>query len=213
LQLQATLYTEASIMTDLLNRPHRPVPATPPGRQGDPGVEAPPGHLSTDEQSTVHRSFAFLDVCGFTKYTEKHGHLEAVRLLRTFRDLTRVVTARRGVRIAKWLGDGVMLVGVDAGPVAATAVELSSRIDDEGIALRGGVASGSCLLFEGDDYIGRCVNLASRLSDVASAGEVLADANTASLAPEWVDVGRPRAQRIQGFGKVPDISSLGVQFS
>jgi class 3 adenylate cyclase len=197
-------------MSDLLNHPGLPTPAPIPARPGDPGVEAPPGALATDEPSTVHRSFAFLDVCGFTKYTEKHGHLEAVRMLRTFRDLTRVVAARRGVRIAKWLGDGVMLVGVDAGPVAATAVELSRRTKDEDIAVRGGVASGSCLLFEGDDYIGRCINLASRLSDAASAGEVLADANTASLAPEWISVGRPRARRIQGFGKVHDITSLGA---
>lgn len=197
-------------MTDLLHHPVPHAAEAPLGRHGDPGIEAPPGGTGADEPSTVHRSFAFLDVCGFTKYTAKHGNLEAVRLLRTFRDLTRVVAARRGVRIAKWLGDGVMLVGVDAGPVAATAVELSSRIDAEGIALRGGVASGSCLLFEGDDYIGRCVNLASRLSDAASAGEVLADANTASLAPDWVDVSKPRSHRIHGFGKITDISSLGL---
>jgi class 3 adenylate cyclase len=200
-------------MSDLLNRPHLPEQGAHPGRSGDPGTEAPSACLAADEPSTVHRSFAFLDVCGFTKYTEKHGHLDAMRMLRTFRDLTRVVAARRGVRIAKWLGDGVMLVGVDAGPVAATAVELSSRIDAEGIALRGGVASGSCLLFEGDDYIGRCVNLASRLSDAASAGEVLADANTASLAPEWMSVGRPKTYRIHGFGKVADIATLGVDVS
>jgi class 3 adenylate cyclase len=198
-------------MTDLLNRPNLPVQDTMPGRHGDPGTEAPPAQSTVDEPSTVHRSFAFLDVCGFTKYTERCGNLEAIGLLRTFRELTRDVAARRGVRIAKWLGDGVMLVSVDAGPVAATAVELSSRIEAEGIALRGGVASGSCLLFEGDDYIGRCVNMASRLSDVAGPGEVLSDGNTASLAPDWVSVGRPRSHRIHGFGKVGDISSLGLR--
>ncbi|MEL7208196.1 MAG: adenylate/guanylate cyclase domain-containing protein [Actinomycetota bacterium] len=198
-------------MSDLLSRARPTVQATVPGRHGDPGTEAPPGRYAIDEPSTVHRSFAFLDVCGFTKYTEKHGNLEAVRMLRTFRDVARVVAARRGVRIAKWLGDGVMMVGVDAGPVAATAVELTRRIDEEGISLRGGVASGSCLLFEGDDYIGRCVNLASRLSDAAGPGEVLADANTASLAPDWVEVGKPRSRRIHGFGKIDDISALGVQ--
>jgi adenylate cyclase len=195
-------------MTDLLPRPQGPAAATVPSRLGDPGIEAPPGPWVADEPSTVHRSFAFLDVCGFTKYTAKYGNHQAVRLLRTFRDITRVVASRRGVRIAKWLGDGVMLVGVDAGPVAATAVELSNRIDQEGISLRAGVASGSCLLFEGDDYIGRCVNLASRLSDAAGPGDVLADANTASLAPDWVDVGRPKAHRIHGFGKIEGISSL-----
>ena len=208
MQLQADRYTAVSDMTDLLNRPRPPVQDAMPNRHEDPGIEAPPGQSSADEPSTVHRSFAFLDVCGFTKYTEKHGNLEAVRMLRTFRDLTRVIAARRGVRIAKWLGDGVMLVGVDAGPVLAAAVELTSRIEAEGIELRGGVASGSCLLFEGDDYIGRCVNLASRLSDAAGPSEVLADVNTASLAPAWVEVGRPRSHRIHGFGKVPDITTL-----
>jgi class 3 adenylate cyclase len=198
-------------MSDLLNRPRLSGPDTMRGRHGDPGTEAPSGSLAADEPSTVHRAFAFLDVCGFTKYTEQRGPMEAVSMLRTFRDLTRVVAARRGVRIAKWLGDGVMLVSVDTGPVVAAAVELSSRSDREGIALRGGVASGSCLLFEGDDYIGRCVNLASRLSEAAAPGEVLADGNTASLAPDWVEVGRPRSRRIHGFGKVEGISSLDLR--
>lgn len=197
-------------MSDLLNRPRPDSQATPLGRPGDPGIEAPPGPMSADEPSTVHRSFGFIDVCGFTKYTKENGNHEAVRLLRTFRDTTRAIAARRGVRVAKWLGDGVMLVGVDAGPVAATAVELNDRIEHEGIHLRGGLASGSCLLFEGDDYIGRCINLASRFSDAAGPGEVLADANTASLAPDWVAVSKARSRRIHGFGKVEDIFSLDL---
>ena len=72
-----------------------------------------------------------------------------------------------------------MLVGVDAGPMTAMAVELSDRIESEGIGLRAGVATGSCLLFEGDDYIGHPVNLASRLSDAAGEGEVLAYCDSA----------------------------------
>jgi class 3 adenylate cyclase len=48
------------------------------------------------------------------------------------------------------------------------------------------------------------------LSDAAGPGEVLADANTASLAPDWVDVGKARSRRIHGFGKVEDIFSLGL---
>lgn len=195
-------------MTDLIHRAPPPAPGVGTARSSDPGTEEPPGRTTADEPSPVHRAIAFLDICGFTRYTQENGNHQAVRLLRTFRDLTRDIAARRGVRVAKWLGDGVMLVGVEAGPVAATAVELNSRLVDEGISLRGGVASGSCLLFEGDDYIGRCVNLASRLSDSASPGEVLADADTASLAPEWVEVGRPRARRIHGFGKVRDTFRL-----
>jgi class 3 adenylate cyclase len=70
------------------------------------------------------------------------------------------------------------------------------------------VATGSCLLFEADDYIGHSVNLASRLCDLAGPGEVLADENTATLAPDWVEVGPPRRKRLPGVGKVEGICTL-----
>ena len=126
----------------------------------------------------------------------------------TFRSSAREIAARRGVRIAKWLGDGVMFVSVEAGPLLATTVELTSRMRSTGMDLRSGVATGSCLLFEADDYIGHSVNLASRLCDLAGPGEVLADENTATLAPGWVRVGPPRRKRLPGVGKVEGICTL-----
>ena len=41
--------------------------------------------------------------------------------------------------------------------------EGTARTATTGLDLRSGVATGSCLLFEADDYIGHSVNLASRL--------------------------------------------------
>ena len=41
--------------------------------------------------------------------------------------------------------------------------------------LRAGLASGPVILFEGDDYIGKAVNMAARLCAVAKPGEVLGD--------------------------------------
>jgi len=66
----------------------------------------------------VHRSFAFVDVSGFTALTEHEGDEHAVEVLSAFRALLRDNCSWRGVRIAKWLGDGVMLVCVD-NPTAA----------------------------------------------------------------------------------------------
>ena len=170
------------------------------------GTDLPP--LDAADPSPVHRAFGFADICGFTVYLEREGPLAAVRLVSTFRASAREIAARRGVRIAKWLGDGVMFVSVEAGPLLATTVELTSRMKTTGMDLRTGVATGSCLLFEADDYIGHSVNLASRLCDLAGPGEVLADENTATLAPDWVQVGPPRRKRLPGVGKVEGICTL-----
>ena len=170
------------------------------------GTDAPPQEAS--DPAPVHRTFGFSDICGFTAYLEEEGPLAATRLVSAFRSSTREIAARRGVRIAKWLGDGVMLVSVEAGPLLATSVELTARTASTGLDLRSGVATGSCLLFEADDYIGHAVNLASRLCDLAGPGEVLADENTATLAPDWVEVGPPRRKRLPGVGRVEGICSL-----
>ena len=72
----------------------------------------------------VQRSFAFIDVSGFTALTEVEGDERAVDVLTAFRSLLRLICSRRGVRIAKWLGDGAMLVCVNTRPLLETVLEL-----------------------------------------------------------------------------------------
>lgn len=177
---------------------------------GPSGVERPEQLPPSDGPQFVHRTFAFVDLCGFTEFVEHRGAREAIRVLASFRDSTREITGRRGVRAAKWLGDGVMLTGVDTGPMVATVVELVARHAGTDLGLHAGVTSGSVLLFEGDDYIGQPVNLAARLADLATKDQIFCDASTASLAPSWVDVGLSRTRHISGIGRVEGISELGL---
>lgn len=72
----------------------------------------------------VRRTFAFVDVSGFTALTELKGDEDAVEVLTTFRCLLRYICGRRGVRIVKWLGDGAMLVCVETAPLVAAVLEL-----------------------------------------------------------------------------------------
>ena len=88
----------------------------------------------------LHRTFAFVDVCGFTAYVDGHGAHAAIEVLKQFRSVARDVAARRGVRVAKWLGDGVMLVGTEPGPTVAAAAEMVARFHDTGI--RAGMPAG-----------------------------------------------------------------------
>jgi adenylate cyclase len=147
--------------------------------------EAPLPHPE-HQAMAVERSFAFVDIAGFTAYCDRNGEHDAVELLARFRDTTRTVTARRGVRIAKWLGDGVMLVGLDLAGLAATVVEVAMRCAVLGLDTHAGLATGEALLFEGDDYVGRAVNVAARLSDAATSGEILLAGGRTDLPP-WID--------------------------
>src|SRR5580693_3431244 len=141
----------------------------------------------------VHRSFAFVDVSGFTALTELDGDERAVDVITAFRALLRDICSRRGVRIAKWLGDGVMLVCVDTPPLLATILELHHVVCEvsspvQTVSIRSGITSGEVILMEGDDYIGHCVNVAARLCDLAHAGEALAAPAVMGDMPRWGDV-------------------------
>ena len=158
----------------------------------------------------IERTFAFLDLSGFTAYTDTEGDAEAVKVLSGFRAAVREVASSRAVRIAKWLGDGAMLVSVEMEPAVEATVDIERRIDQSGspLALRGGIATGPVILFEGDDYIGQSVNLASRLCDLAHPHEVLAPASMVSsllVNTMAVPIG---SRHISGFAQPIEIVRL-----
>jgi class 3 adenylate cyclase/YHS domain-containing protein len=163
----------------------------------------------------VHRSFAFVDVSGFTELTERDGDEYAVEVLTAFRSLLRDICARRGVRIAKWLGDGVMLVCVETRPLLATVLELHHVICEvagpaRSVAIRSGVTSGDVILMEGDDYIGHCVNVAARLCDLAEGGEALAAPAVMGDLPRWGAAVGHRLVTPRGVEKPVPVASIGL---
>jgi class 3 adenylate cyclase len=153
----------------------------------------------------VRRSFAFVDLCGFTALTMEKGDEDAVASLAGFRLAVRETCSRRGVRIAKWLGDGAMLVCVDTEPLVGAVIELEHRVAGSPLALRTGLTVGDVILFEGDDYIGHAVNLAARLSDIAEAHQILASPEIVPSVPPWVLVERLGERDIRSLGPVPVI--------
>jgi class 3 adenylate cyclase len=158
----------------------------------------------------VDRAFAFVDLCGFTRFMATNGEHAAIDTLTRFRSLTRDIAVRRGVLVAKWLGDGAMLVGVEVGPTLATAAELIGRYDGSTLALRGGFAHGQALIMDGDDYIGRPTNLASRLCQAAHPEELLAVGYPADSLPDWVTVLGVRSVPHPARGRVRGPPRLGL---
>ncbi|WP_158412177.1 adenylate/guanylate cyclase domain-containing protein [Ilumatobacter nonamiensis] len=136
----------------------------------------------------VPRTFVFVDLSGFTNYTAAFGDDAAGRILSAFRTIVRSVASERGVRIAKWLGDGCMCVAVQQVDGIAFVQDLERRATEvcNPLTVRAGIATGHALLFEGDDYIGSAVNMAARLCDRARGVEVLMPTMQIEQLPEGV---------------------------
>lgn len=160
----------------------------------------------------IRRSFAFIDLSGFTALTEVEGDERAVSILAAFRSMVRDICSRRGVRVAKWLGDGAMLVGVETTPLVAATIEMqvASRRASEPMAVRCGLMVDDVILLEGDDYIGHAVNVAARLCDVAPGGEVWAGPEVVEHLPKWVTVLSAEEVTLRGLEHPLFVSRLGL---
>lgn len=160
----------------------------------------------------VRRTFAFLDVSGFTAMTLTEGDERSVAVLGVFRGAVRRVCSRRAVRIAKWLGDGAMLVGTETTPVLAAALEImcADELTAEGVEVKCGVTTGPVILLEGDDYIGHAVNVAARLCELAHGGQMLADPAVVPHLPAWALAGEPRQAAVRGVEAGVEVVELSL---
>jgi class 3 adenylate cyclase len=158
----------------------------------------------------VPRTFAFLDLSGFTNYTAAYGDDAAGRILSTFRALVREVASERGTRVAKWLGDGCMVVAIEQEAAIEFVMDLERRASNvcAPLTLRAGIATGHALLFEGDDYIGSAVNMAARLCDQATNFDVLMPTMHLDRLPPGVTAESYGEIELRGFPGTIDVVRL-----
>lgn len=142
--------------------------------------------------------------------TEESGDERAVSVLTGFRAAVRDICSRRAVRIAKWSGDGAMLVSVETTPIVCAALELQFRSINRPVAVRCGMTTGSVILLEGDDYIGHSVNIAARLCDVAASDEVLTSIDMIPFLPPWAAVIESRELMLRGLSHPVEVAVLGL---
>jgi adenylate cyclase len=161
----------------------------------------------------VERSFGFVDLCAFTEFSERFGDEQAVLVLADLRAAVRQIAARRGVRVAKWLGDGAMCTCTETGPLVGLALELGAHLNASGsrLMLRTGLDLGPAIMFEGDDYIGRAVNVASRLCDIARPGQVLATYDVSRRVPAWCDTRSLGPRPMKGFKHPVEVFRLDIE--
>jgi adenylate cyclase len=142
--------------------------------------------------TTVSGTIVFTDIVGFTQLTDEHGDDLALTLLERQEELVRRALPE-GARVVKELGDGLLLWFDDPRTAILTMLGLQHAFEVESdgdlpMWVRIGMHWG-CPRARGDDIVGRDVNLASRITDLAAPGEVLCSETTADQAGSMPGVG------------------------
>ena len=123
-------------------------------------------------QDATH-TFVFADLAGYTALTAAHGDDEAADAAEAFFAAVRELLPDHHAEEIKAIGDALML----RAPDAAQAAGLAERIvcgygtQHRGLGIRVGIHTGTAVR-RGDDWFGAAVNIASRVADLATAGEV-----------------------------------------
>jgi adenylate cyclase len=134
------------------------------------------GHMESEldaadsDLGQVPVALCFIDLTGFTRYTEEEGDLEALDVVERFVE-TVEATLPPEATIVKTIGDEVMVVSPDPGSLTEWAVEFLDRFPERPRP-RVGIHYANAVYRDGD-YFGTHVNLAHRVVGRAQAGEVL----------------------------------------
>lgn len=125
----------------------------------------------------------FADISGYSAFVADGGDDDAMALLAVLdQQVERALAGRRGSRVVKRLGDGLMVALRSSGDALDAAVTMVEGFDAAAAArgwpvrLRAGVHRGTTRR-QADDYFGYHVNLTARIVETAGGGQVLATAN------------------------------------
>jgi class 3 adenylate cyclase len=179
-----------------------------PDGAGDSGIGDLPGTLD----GTV--TIMFSDIAGYTAINDRLGDLAAHDLLNQHNRIVRdLLVTHRGYEV-KSQGDGFMIAFSSAGRALRCAIAIQQAFEkyslehpDEPVRVHLGLHTGEAVR-DGDDFLGRTVIVASRLTSLAGPGEILVSSLLRELAEPSHEFrfGPPREVSLKGVS-VPQIIS------
>jgi adenylate cyclase len=163
------------------------------------------------------RVVLFSDVAGSTSLYEVLGDKRAFALIEQCLDTMSKCTEELHGRVVKTIGDAVMAVFDDADAAAAAATEMQLRVDKltpatgVKLGLRIGFHYGPVVDQEKDkDVFGDTVNLASRLCDLASRGQVITSKETAQHLSPLFAANLRKLYAIQVKGREKEVELIEI---
>lgn len=133
----------------------------------------------------VRISLCFIDLTGFTRFTEEEGDAEAFSVIERFTEAVEG-TLPPEASMVKTIGDEVMVVSPDPITLVEWAVGFLALFDDRPKP-RAGVHYGKAVFRDGD-YFGSQVNLTHRVVNRALGGEVLVTDSVAEAITDHEDL-------------------------
>lgn len=167
-----------------------------------------------DRQTTV----LFADVTGSMRLYEAAGDGKAAEAIGECMRRLRLAAEASGGRVVKTMGDEVMVLfptpdhAADAATRMHAAVGALPAVEGQKLALRIGFHAGPVIQRDSDVF-GDTVNLASRLAEQATRGQVLTSANTVSMLTPYLQHSTRRLYDIAVKGKPGNVALCEVLWS
>ena len=136
------------------------------------------------------RAILFADIAGSTGLYEQSGDTVALEAVVNCLDCLKTETLAQGGRVIKTIGDELMSVFDSAAQAIQAANAMQSTFEKTvggkaGIRLRIGFHFGSVIEADGDCF-GDTVNLAARLTALATPDQILTSRETYDALPSWL---------------------------
>jgi len=161
-------------------------------------------------QQSDHLAILFADVSGSTRLYETLGDAEARTVVERCLEIVASVCKEQGGRVIKTIGDEMMTTYESADHAARAARDVQTRISalrtarGTTVSMHLGFHFGPVIANEGDVY-GDAVNIAARMTELASGGQIITTAQTVALLSVPLRAGTRDLDSLTIKGKQKDV--------
>lgn len=170
--------------------------------------------LGTPYEAPAMRAILFSDLCGSVEQTSRLGDEGHFAVLRVHDTIMREALASHGGREVKHTGDGIMAAFTSVASAVTFAIAVQRAFHEHNevnavpLEVKIGISAGEPLIDDNDDLFGAAVQLAARLCDTASAGEI-----TVSIAVRELCIGKQFRFEDRGFVQLKGLPEPTAAYS